>query len=122
MILQTWAHEKYKSRSLKVTQGQGIGNKLLIIKFFVKFREFEKTNNIPLRFIKAGRVWCGGARDTHWARGGFLVGNLIQRKNPHPQKIPRIYENSQSPGNINSQILKNPIPGDKNLGDINPQI
>ena len=22
---------------------------------------------VPLRFRKAGRVWCGGARETHWA-------------------------------------------------------
>ena len=22
---------------------------------------------IPLRFRKAGRLWCGGARETHWA-------------------------------------------------------
>ena len=22
---------------------------------------------IPLRFRKAGRVWCGGTRETHWA-------------------------------------------------------
>ena len=24
-------------------------------------------NVLPLRFRKAGRVWCGGARETHWA-------------------------------------------------------
>ena len=24
---------------------------------------------LPLRFRKAGRVWCGGARESHWATG-----------------------------------------------------
>ena len=26
-----------------------------------------KTVKLPWRFRKAGRVWCGGARETHWA-------------------------------------------------------
>ena len=25
----------------------------------------ENKNNLPLRFTKAGRVWCDGARETH---------------------------------------------------------
>ena len=29
---------------------------------------FEPTRNIPLRFRKAGRVWCGGAQNTREPR------------------------------------------------------
>ena len=29
--------------------------------------DFSKKHTIPLRFRKAGRVWCGGARKTHRA-------------------------------------------------------
>ena len=25
------------------------------------------TDLLPLRFRKAGKMWCGGARETHWA-------------------------------------------------------
>ena len=37
-----------------------------------EFRSVGKTwlkrfNNVPLKFRKAGRVWCGGARETHIA-------------------------------------------------------
>ena len=28
---------------------------------------YNSPFNIPLRFRKAGRMWCGGARETHWA-------------------------------------------------------
>ena len=31
------------------------------------FAEFRWSHEkIPLKFRKAGRVWCGGARETHW--------------------------------------------------------
>ena len=33
---------------------------------FLSCYKFCQINFIPLRLRKAGRVWCGGARDTHW--------------------------------------------------------
>ena len=34
--------------------------------FFWPLRNVKRFN-IPFRFRKAGRVWCSGARETHWA-------------------------------------------------------
>ena len=34
---------------------------------FPKYRIMIGNFFIPLRFGKVGRVWCGGARETHWA-------------------------------------------------------
>ena len=31
---------------------------------FPEIMYFKFENKVPIRFIKAGRVWCGGARET----------------------------------------------------------
>ena len=45
----------YENRKPFLTTGNGL------------FDPFAKTNFLPLRFRKAGRVWGGGARETHCA-------------------------------------------------------
>ena len=35
--------------------------------YFIKVRVFISKFLLPMRFRKAGRMWCGGARETHWA-------------------------------------------------------
>ena len=37
----------------------------MILIFSLWFSDRIKTYYIPLRFRKAGRVWCAGARETH---------------------------------------------------------
>ena len=51
---------------------------------------------LSLRFRKAGRVWCGGARETHWATGDSYQNQGVSQITPffldlNGRKISKIY-------------------------------
>ena len=51
--------EQYSwSREGKICAGKSIGRKKCL-------KYFLKLNDVLLRFRKAGRVWCCGARESH---------------------------------------------------------
>ena len=48
-------------------EGNDFYKKYFLNIFYSSILIMRNINDIPLRFRKAGRMWCGGARETHWA-------------------------------------------------------
>ena len=63
-----WAANWIAARCAWVTNDSSVS---IIFNWNFNYKNMTKRekvwNILPLKFIKAGSVWCGGARDTHWA-------------------------------------------------------
>ena len=89
---------------------KNLGLRTLSIQLILKHgsnKSFPYDNfikKLPLKFIKAGRVWSGGARETHWARSHNWVTVSKTKQSLRSPCFSRIPSNSDKSKNYSQKI------------------